>query len=189
MVTSAEPLDGKSLTAANLAVSIATGINDYVLLVDCDLRRPSLHRLFNLDNRAGIQEYLEGETSVAPFLTKTSLEKLTILPGYLPSTHPSELLCSNKMRDLVEELKTRYEDRFIIFDSPPGQFMAETSFLARMMDGVILVVRYGKTPAKRISETIENIGKERILGVVFNASLERQRDYRYYSRYYGSPRN
>ena len=88
------------------------------------------------------------------------------------------------MRLLVDELKSRYDDRFIIFDSPPGQFTAETAFLARLMDAVIMVARYGKTPRQLISETIGNIGRERIFGIVFNASHERQKDYRYYYRYY-----
>ena len=184
MVTSAEPRDGKSLTAANLAVSIAHGINDHVLLVDCDLRRPSLHEMFNLKNRYGIQEYLEQGTSVAPYLVKTPIEKLTLLPGYKASKTPSELLCSTKMRELIEEFKSRYDDRFIIYDAPPGQFIAETTFLARMMDGVIFVVRHGKTPRNRIEETVESIGRERIIGVVFNASNEKRRDYGYYYRYY-----
>jgi protein-tyrosine kinase len=184
MVTSAEPLDGKSLVSANLAVSIATGINEYVMLVDCDLRAPSIHRMFNVKTSRGIQEYLKEGTSLAPFLTKTSLKKLTLLPGSQPCSNPSELLCSQKMRLLVDELKSRYDDRFIIFDTPPGQFTAETAFLARLMDAVILVARYGKTPRELISETIGNIGRERIFGVVFNASHEREKDYRYYYRYY-----
>lgn len=184
MVTSAEPLDGKSLVAANLSVSIAQGINEYVMLVDCDLRAPSIHRMFNVKTSRGIQEYLKEGTSLAPFLTKTSIQKLTLLPGSRSCSNPSELLCSQKMRSLVDELKSRYDDRFIIFDSPPGQFTAETAFLARMMDGVILVARYGKTSRQLISETITNIGRERVFGVVFNASTERQKDYRYYYRYY-----
>lgn len=184
MVTSAEPLDGKSLVSANLAVSIAQGINEYVMLVDCDLRAPSIHRMFNVAPSWGIQEYLKEGTSLAPFLVPTSLKKLTLLPGKGPCSNPAELLCSQKMRLLVDELKSRYEDRFIIFDCPPGQFTAETAFLARLMDGVILVVRYGKTPRHLLSETVENIGRERIFGFVFNASNERQKDYQYYYRYY-----
>jgi len=184
MVTSAEPLDGKSLVSANLAVSIAQGVSEYVMLVDCDLRAPSIHRMLNVKTSQGIQEYLKEGTSLAPFLTKTSLKKLTLLPGGKPCSNPSELLCSQKMRLLVDELKSRYDDRFIIFDSPPGQFTAETTFLARLMDAVILVARYGKTPRELILETIGNIGRERIFGIVFNASHERDRDYRYYYRYY-----
>ncbi len=184
MITSAEPLDGKTLVSANLAVSIAQGINEYVMLADCDLRAPSIHRMFGLKTSLGIQEYLKEGTSLAPFLSKTSLKKLTLLPGSTPCTTPSELLCSQKMRVLVDELRSRYDDRFIIFDSPPGQFTAETAFLARLMDAVILVARYGKTPRHLIEETIGNIGRDRIFGIVFNASHERQKDYRYYYRYY-----
>ncbi len=184
MITSAEPLDGKTLVSANLAVSIAQGINEYVMLVDCDLRAPSIHRMFDIRTSLGIQEYLKEGTSLAPFLTKTSLKKLTLLPGSKPCTTPSELLCSQKMRLLVDELRSRYDDRFIIFDSPPGQFTAETAFLARLMDAVILVARHGKTPRHLITETIGNIGRDRIFGIVFNASHERQKDYRYYYRYY-----
>jgi capsular exopolysaccharide synthesis family protein len=183
LVTSPQPLDGKSLIAANLAVSIAQGLNDYVLLVDCDLRAPALHRVFNVNSPSGIHEYLKEGTYVAPFLVKTPLQKLTLLPGGNPPPNPAELLCSEKMRVLVQELRSRYEDRFIIFDSPPGRYAAETAFLARMMDGVLLVARYGKTPRHLITESIENIGRERVLGVVFNASCEGQKDYQYYYGY------
>jgi capsular exopolysaccharide synthesis family protein len=184
LITSAKPLDGKSLVAANLAVSIAQGINDRVLLVDCDIRSSSIHKIFDLNVTAGLREYLEEGASVAPFLVKTSLKNLTLLPGGRPPPNPSELLCSIKMRALVEEIKSRYEDRFVIFDSPPGQFMAETAFLANMMDGILLVVRHGKTPRDLIHDTLENIGRGRILGVVFNASDECRRDYHYYYRHY-----
>jgi len=180
LVTSPQPLDGKSLVAANLAVSIAQGLNDYVLLVDCDLRIPVLHRMFNINTPSGIHEYLKEGTYVAPFLVKTPLPKLTLLPGGTAPPNPAELLCSQKMRILIQELRSRYEDRFIIFDSPPGRYAAETAFLARMMDGVLLVVRHGKTPRHMIKETLENIGRERVLGVVFNASSEGQKEYRYY---------
>jgi exopolysaccharide/PEP-CTERM locus tyrosine autokinase len=185
LITSAEPLDGKSLVAANLAVSIAQSINEYVLLVDCDLRAPTLHRLFNLKIKAGMQEYLKGDTpSVESFLVRTPLEKLTVLPAGSPPPNPSELICSVKMRTLVEELRSRYNDRFVIFDSPPGQFMAETAFLANMVDGILLVVRHGKTPRQLIQNTLENIGRDRVLGIVFNASDERRRDYHYYYQHY-----
>jgi capsular exopolysaccharide synthesis family protein len=183
LVTSPQPLDGKSLIAANLAVSIAQGLNDYVLLVDCDLRAPTLHRMFNINAPSGIHEYLKDGTYVAPFLVKTPLPKLTLLPGGNPPPNPAELLCSEKMRVLVQELRSRYEDRFIIFDSPPGRYAAETAFLARMMDGVLLVARYGKTPRHLVTESIETIGRERVLGVVFNASREGQKDYQYYYGY------
>lgn len=184
MVTGAEPMDGKSLVAANLAISIALGMNHYVLLVDCDLRRPSLHKSLGLQVKQGLREYLEGGNSVAPYLLKTPVEKLTLLPAGQPSSSPSELLGSIKMQSLFSELKGRYPDRFIIIDSPPAHFTAETSSLYTMMDGVLLVVRAGKTNKDPVEDVVNNIGREKIIGVVFNASREVQRDYRYYYRYY-----
>ena len=184
MVTGAEPADGKSLVSANLAVSIAQGMNHYVLLVDCDLRRPSQHKTFGLQVKQGLREYLEKGNSIAPYLLKTPVGKLTLLPAGQPSSSPSELLGSEKMQALIQELKGRYPDRFIILDSPPAHFTAETSSLYTMMDGVLLVVRSGKTSREPVEDVVANIGREKIIGVVFNASAEVQRDYKYYYRYY-----
>ncbi|NVM21506.1 MAG: polysaccharide biosynthesis tyrosine autokinase [Desulfobacterales bacterium] len=184
MITSPLPLDGKSTAATNLAINIAQGINEYVMLVDCDLRKPSLAGLLGLNANKGIREYLEEGTSVAPYLVKTPVKKLTLLPAGKPPQNPSELLSSEKMRRLIEEIKARYEDRYIIFDATPTQFAAETTFLASMMDGVILVVRSGKTAKDLVMEAVQNIGSNKILGLVFNASSENHRGYRYYYRYY-----
>lgn len=184
MVTSPQPLDGKTMVAVNLAINIAQGINEYVMLVDCDLRRPSVYRFLGMNAHEGIREYLEEGTSVAPYLTKTSVEKLTLLPAGKPAPNPSELLSSEKMRHLVGELKDRYKDRYIIFDTTPAKFAAETTFLASMVDGVVLVVRSGKTADDMVLEAIENVGRDRIFGLVFNASSENPKDYRYYYRYY-----
>ena len=184
MVTSPQPMDGKTMVATNLAISIAQGINEYVLLVDCDLRRPSLDRILGLNAQKGISEYLEKGASLGPYLVKTHISKLTVLPAGKPSQNPSEPLSSEKMRQLVEELRSRYEDRHIIIDAAPAQFAAETTFLASMVDGVILVVRSGKTPRDSIFEAIENIDRNKIIGVVFNASNKSPKDYKVYYKYY-----
>jgi len=184
MVTGAQPLDGKTLIAANLAVSIAQGINHYVLLVDCDLRRPTLHKIFGLQVKHGLREYLEDGTSIGPYLLKTPVNKLTLLPAGKPLASPSELLSSEKMNLLIQEVKNRYKDRFIIFDTPPAHFIPDTAFLADVLDGVVLVVRSGRTNAELVKDVIESIGKENILGVVFNATSEATREYRYYYKYY-----
>jgi len=183
MVTSSQPLDGKSIVAANLAVSIAHGINEHVLLVDCDLRRPSLHRLFGLEASRGLREYLEGDEPLGSYLLKTPVKKLSLLPAGNPPANPSELLSSQKMEALIQEMKTRYQDRYIILDATPAQFAAETTCLATTVDGVLLVVRSGKTPGQLALDAIENIGKKHILGVVFNASTENLRTYRKYYQY------
>jgi len=189
MVTSPQPLDGKTTVAANLAINIALGINEHVMLVDCDLRRPFMAKLLGLNPHQGIREYLERGTSVAPYLVRTPVEKLTLLPSGQPPSNPSELLSSEKMRLLVEELRKRYEDRYVIFDATPARFGAETTFLASMVDGVLLVVRAGKTARNDITEAIENIGRKKIFGIVFNASRERPKGYQYYYRYYRKGHN
>lgn len=189
MVTSPQPLDGKTMVAANLAISIAQGINEYVMLVDCDLRGPSLDRLLGLNVNEGIREYLEDGISVAPYLLKTFVEKLTLLPAGKPPQNPSELLSSEKMQLLVDELKGRYEDRYIIFDTTPTQFVAETTFLASIVDSVVLVVRAGRTNKDMILESTKNIDRKKIVGVVFNASEESEKGYGYYYyRYYDKKR-
>jgi exopolysaccharide/PEP-CTERM locus tyrosine autokinase len=184
MVTSPQSFDGKSTVAANLAVTIAQGMDEYVLLVDCDLRQPTVHRIFGAQALNGIREYLENGTSVAPYLQKTQVNKLTLLPAGQPALNPSELLSSEKMRQLVEELKGRYSDRYIIFDTTPAGFAAETNFLSTMVDGVLLVVRSGKTARKLITKAIEHIGRDKILGIVFNADQENPKKDQYYYRYY-----
>jgi capsular exopolysaccharide synthesis family protein len=184
-ITSPEPLDGKTMVAANLAINIAQGINEHVMIVDCDFRNPSVDRYLGLDtDQGGIREYLENGTSVAPYLVKTPIDKLTALPVGEAPPNPSELLSSEKMRRLVEELKNRYEDRYIIFDSPPAQFAAETTFLGKMVDAVLLVVRSGKTGKNSVLKSMEILDRNKIIGVVFNASDHRPKDYGYYYRYY-----
>jgi exopolysaccharide/PEP-CTERM locus tyrosine autokinase len=184
MVTSPQTLDGKSTVASNLAVAIAQGINEYVLLVDCDLRKPSLHKLFGIGQADGLREYLEEGNSVAPYLKTTEVNKLTLLPAGHPPLNPAELLSSEKMRQLVEELKNRYQDRHIIFDTAPAGFAAETGFLSTVVDGVLMVIRLGKTSSKATMQAIEHIPRDKILGVVSNADNERTKNYHYYYRYY-----
>lgn len=169
MVTSAIPADGKSFVAANLAISIAQGIEEHVLLMDCDMRRSSIHKRFGFGHRVpGLSDYLSNKVPLESLLKKTDVDKLTILPGGPPPRNPSELLSSQAMQDLLKETTSRYKDRFIIVDSPPPQLTAETAALANYIDGIIIVVRHGKTPREMVKELIENMGKEKVLGVVMN---------------------
>jgi protein-tyrosine kinase len=184
LVTSAQPQDGKSLVAANLAVSIAQGISSHVTLIDCDLRRPALHKIFGVEAIPGLREYLESGSSAGPFLLKTQVEKLTLLPGGRSLDSPSELLASPKMRRLSEEIKGQYEETFIILDTPPAHVFADAAPLFSIVDGVILVVRHGKTSRDLVQEVITSVGPEKILGVVFNASDQVEREYRHYYHYY-----
>jgi exopolysaccharide/PEP-CTERM locus tyrosine autokinase len=183
MVTSTAAGEGKSYVAANLAVSVAQHVNWNVLLIDCDLRRPNIHRQFGIQNATGLSDYLENGTDLEQLLVKTGIENLTILPaGALPD-NPSELLSSLRMAALIEEVASRYKDRLIILDSPPPKLTAEAGALARYVDGILLVVKYGSTPRDSVTELISKLGKNRILGAVinnFDASISR-----YHRKYYG----
>ena len=121
MVTSVAEGEGKSFVAANLAVSVATHVNWNVLLVDCDLRRPSIHRQFGFSKVPGLSHYLLTGTKLPLLLKRTAVKHLTILPAGRPPDNPSELLSSERMAAFIDELVARYKDRLIILDSPPAK--------------------------------------------------------------------
>ncbi|MFO7754295.1 MAG: polysaccharide biosynthesis tyrosine autokinase [Desulfobacteraceae bacterium] len=168
MVTSTCQGEGKSFVAANLAVAIASSIDEYVLLVDCDLRHPSVHSMFDLENNEGLTTYLTQGVPLSRVLVKTFLPKLTVLPGGTPPANPSELVSSEQMRRLIREAKTRYDDRYVILDAPPPYITSETNALAKHVDGILLVVKHGLTRKDRIKDIIDIYGKEKIIGVVKN---------------------
>ncbi|WP_321495908.1 CpsD/CapB family tyrosine-protein kinase [uncultured Desulfobacter sp.] len=171
MVTSASPSEGKSFVSANLAVSIAQSIDEYVLLMDCDLRRPTIHTFFNFDDREkGLSDYLVNKVPLSSVLKKTPVNKLTVLTAGQIPPNPSELLSSDQMRHLLHEVKQRYTDRYIIIDTPPPYLTSETNAIARFVDGIILVVRQGKTRIKEVSDILDIYGTDKILGVVKNFS-------------------
>jgi len=186
LVTSPMPGDGKSFITSNLAISMALSVEEYVLLVDCDIRRPTIHKYFGFGHVMGLSEHLSKGTDLAKILLKSPVPKLTILPaGHTPS-NPTELLTSRKMKELMAEVASRYDDRYVIIDSPPPSMAAETNAIINIVDGVILVVKAGKTPTKAVSETIEQIGKEKILGIVLNHSDQNAKKYYGYERSYYS---
>jgi len=185
MITSAFPGEGKTFVASNLAISFAMGLNENVLLIDSDLRRPSIHEIFGIKNSYGLCEHLQEKKDISEILVKTNIKKLTLLLAGKQPSNPVELLSSKKMELFINEAKNRYQDRFIILDAPPSQLTAETNTIANHVDGVILVIKNGKTPQAAILQTVENIGRKKIIGIVFNGSSLSYKAYnRYYSRYY-----
>ena len=170
MITSSAPQEGKSFVSASLAVTMARGLDQHSLLVDCDLRRPSLAKMFGLSSvcKRGLSDYLKEDCDPSEFIHKTSVEKLSLLASGQPPVNPAELLSSERMARLVAELSGRYSDRFIIFDTPPYHVASEAGVLAKEVDGVVLVVGYGKSDKSQIKDMVELIGAEKIIGVVFN---------------------
>lgn len=172
MVTSASPSEGKSFTAANLAASIAQSIDEYVLLMDCDLRKPTIHSMFGFNSQGlkGLSDYLSAGIPLSSVLRKTAVNKLTILPAGPVPPNPSELLSSEQMRRMLHEVKLRYSDRYIIIDTPPPYITSETNAIARYVDGIILVIRQGRTRVKEIQDIVDIYGRNKILGVIKNFS-------------------
>lgn len=170
MITSPSPCEGKSFVAANLAVSIARSIDEHVLLMDCDLRSPTLHTLFGSPEAMGLSDHLGRAVPLAELLRKTLINKLTLLPAGSVPPNPSELLSSEQMRNLLQEVKTRYTDRYVIIDTPPPNLTSETNAIARVVDGIVIVIRYGKTTRKQVETLIDIYGRKKILGVIKNFS-------------------
>ena len=168
IVLSAASNEGKSFVTANLGISIAQSLNQYCLMVDCDLRRPTLSGLFGVENNRGLADYLREDSDINELLVGTSLDTLSLLPSGKSPSNPAELLGSSRMRSLVIELTDRYSDRIILFDCPPTLAASETLVLAAQMDGVIVVVREGGARLAQIQKLVSSIDSDRLLGIVFN---------------------
>lgn len=168
LVTSAMSGEGKTFVAMNLAVGIAYDLHAHALLVDCDLRKPALAHLFGLQNGEGLSDYLKGDRKISDLLMRTEVEKLSILPSGTIQDNPAELIGSKKMEALVHELKSRYSDRYVIFDSTPLLATSESEVLSKLVDGIILVIRAGTTAREIVKQAISSIDKGKILGSVLN---------------------
>jgi protein-tyrosine kinase len=189
LVTSTFPGEGKTFVASNLAVAIAMSVDEFVLLIDADMRRAMIHRMFDLNNVRGLRDYLTGGKRVDELIMKTCVQKLSILPAGTMPRNPAELLSSNMMARFMAEAKERHKNDFIIIDSPPTQIAAEGKFLSQFVDAVIFVVMANKTPKRDVQKAIEGLGKDKILGVVFNGyDQQRKHYYKYYDKYYKKSR-
>jgi exopolysaccharide/PEP-CTERM locus tyrosine autokinase len=186
LVTSAFSGEGKSLIAINLAISIAVELHSYALLVDCDLRNPTLSRWFGLQEAKGLSDYLLEKGELTDLLVKTQVDKLSLLCGGSSQENPVELIGSRRMEYLVDELKSRYHDRYIILDSSPVLATTEPNVLDNMVDGIIFVVRAGETPRESVQQAIKLLKTEKIIGVVLN-DMEFKSS-ALHSRYFGTNR-
>lgn len=180
MVTSSYPGEGKTYVSANLAVSIAQGINEHVLLIDCDLRNPSIHKILGYSNNEGLHEYLTGEKQLPDLIIRSGIEKLSLLCAGGPSRNSSELLSSTKMKTFLEEVRDRYHDRFVIIDATPTQVTSEPNVLANIVDGVVFVVLAESSPRAAVRKSIDLMGRDKTLGVVFNGYNE---DMKFHKKY------
>ena len=157
MVTSALPGEGKTFSAINLAMSIAAELDNSVMLVDADVARPSLLRTFGLPVGPGLLDLLQGRAQMSDVLLRTNVDKLTLLPSGHPQARATEMLASDAMRQLLDDMAQRYADRIIIFDSPPLLLTTESRALAAHMGQIVVVVHAGKTLQREVQHALSTI--------------------------------
>ena len=183
MVTGPLPNEGKTLTTINLAIAIARKVGQTVLLVDGDLRNPSVHRYLDLPAGPGLADYLTSGYPIAKSLVHPDgLAHLVVLPAGRTTAHSIELLSSPRMVDLVRELKHFYPDRYVLFDLPPLLYADPLAF-APLVDGIILVVEAGSTPREEITRALETLKEFPVLGCVLNKIDHRGLSYNYLKYY------
>ena len=183
LVTSSDKNEGKTTTVSNLAVSFAN-LNKKVLLIDCDLRNASIHKMFRLNNIYGLTDILAKDKTVDKCIQKTELENLYVLTAGAIPPNPAEILSSEKMKNLIEDLKNIYD--YIFIDTPPIGLVTDAGALSSFIDGVVLVVKSESVEKKYLEETKKKLDAvdARILGAILNSYKSEQKDYDYYS-YYG----
>jgi capsular exopolysaccharide synthesis family protein len=184
MVTSAFPQEGKTLTSANLAITLSESYKRKVLLIDGDLRRPSVHEVFHIPNATGLNDGLQsGAERKIPLLQYT--ENLSILTAGRPDSDPMSVLSSERMSQVLDEARSRFD--WIIVDTPPVALLPDAHLLAGRVDAVLLVIEAGQTPLPALQTAVQVVGRERILGVVLNKANAAMAGaaYDYYGNYGG----
>jgi receptor protein-tyrosine kinase/non-specific protein-tyrosine kinase len=188
MITSSVPHEGKSITSLNLAISLAQEYDHTVLLIDADLRRPFIHNYLEMELTKGLADCLLGEADIGDVICATGIGKLSVITAGKEIPNPVELFTSQKMQALIAEVKHRYPDRYILFDTPPVLPFAETRTLANLVDGVLFVVKERLASQANIKDALDALKGCRMLGMVYNDTTEGIKDERYssyrgYARY------
>jgi protein-tyrosine kinase len=187
MITSILPSEGKTVTSINIALTVARTQNHTALLVDSDLRRQQVHRYLGLKHKKGLTDYLKNRSPITDLIVWPNVDKFTFISGGKSTDESSELLGSVRMQRLVEELKRRYPNRYVFFDSAPLLAGDDALTLTAWVDGIVMVVESHKTPMKLIQEALKLIPKEKFLGFVLNKHKTINKKYsKYYDRYNGN---
>ncbi|GGW87079.1 XrtA-associated tyrosine autokinase [Alteromonas halophila] len=190
MVSSSRPSEGKTFTATNLALSIASEQDKTVLLVDADVLRPNVLNTLGLKARPGLMEYLTGDVDdISDVLYPTNIDKLKIIPAGKSHHLSTELLASQKMHDTVDEFANRYPDRVVIFDTPPLIGINESAILANFAGQAVIVVEEGQTKISDIKNAVEGLSPEIAIGFVVNKSVHLDSEGTGYYGYYYSQRD
>ena len=178
VVTSSVPGEGKSTTSGNLAIALAQSGNS-VLLVDCDMRKPSIHKMFKISNAAGTAELLLRKKLFEEVANNYN-ENLTIITAGKIPPNPSEMLASRAMTAFIEEMKNEF--KYIILDTPPLQAVTDAQVLSTKADGVLLIVRAGSTKREMVFNSVDLIKKVqgKVIGTVLNGVENKKNNYYYY---------
>ena len=179
-VSGPEPSVGKTVTAINLAISIALDHNYSALLVDTDLRRPGIASALGINVEAGLSDFLLENKNLDEVLVNPGIEHLVIAPTKHVDSRSSELLSSPRMNRFIEEAKDRYPERLVIFDLPPVLIADDVVALSQNLDAILLVVADGKTQSRELSRALELLHDVNILGVVLNMGTVVDNQYEYY---------
>lgn len=170
---------GKTLTSINLAISLAMEVTNTVLLVDLDLRKPSIHSYFGFTPELGLSDYLQGDVPLYQALFTPSIDRLTILPSREPIRNSSEMLRSPKMLALVNEVKHRYPDRLVIFDLPPVLAADDAIAFSPYVDAMLVVAEAGGTSRDDLEKALELLKDAQVIGTVLNKSRNPRTGYGY----------
>lgn len=173
MITSAVPGEGKTVTAINLSITLAREFQQTVLLMDCDLRNQAVHKYMGYESKGGVIDYLLNDRPMSELIVWPGVEKLTVVSGGRNMNESSELLGSQRMKELVEDLRTRYPSRYVIFDMPAILDGADALAFVPLVDHVVLTVREGSTAMQEVKRSIELLPPGKLLGMVMNRHAEK----------------
>lgn len=184
VVTSPSPAEGKSLSAANLALAQAHLNGNLTLLADFDFRRPIVHTLFGIDRGPGITDYLQGKVQLHEAMRHVAGTNLYLMPAGEAVINPLELLNLREVKDMLDKLPTLFQ--WVIMDSPPLLFAADANLLSTMSHGTLLVVRIGHTTIDSVTRAMQSLCNNNVLGIVVNGARrgELYSKYTYYHSYY-----
>jgi protein-tyrosine kinase len=168
LFTSCTDREGKTFTAINLAIMFAREVDQRVLLVDVNLSHSSILQVFGISAQEGLTDYLLHNKPLSDLLICPGIEKLLLLPAGKFVEQSSEMFGSLKMQDLIAEMKGRYNDRYIFFDGPSLLTSVDTLVLSKHIDKLLLVVESGKVSPQQLSEVINLVGEDKILGTILN---------------------
>jgi capsular exopolysaccharide synthesis family protein len=185
-VTSSNKSEGKSLTALNLALSLARSVQQTVVLIDFDLRRPSIHKKLDYEPKVGLSDYYTNNKPLAEMLITPDVEGLVVIPGRESLNNASELLASPKTPYLLNELNRIFSPVYMIFDLPPVLLVDDVMALSDYIDSTLLVVSEGTSKKEELTQTVELLGGANLLGTVLNNSGESRSGGGYYDYYYGA---